>query len=404
MNNPENLQFLSQRYSLISILLHWITVVLLVTIATIGWYMSDLPNGAKGQEFLYQLHKSLGISVLFLTIGRISWRLMNPPPPFPKGLSELEKLVASSVHIGFYVLLFAIPVSGWIYVSTAQDFKVPTVLFGLISWPHLPLSEVSGLKAINEASDSAHSALVWATGILLILHVAGAVKHHFSNEGGVMHRMLSANKSPIPIQRVAIAVAVPALIFVSITLCSNTVHHSNQKSQNVTDSGKGNWVVDYDNSEIRFSGVHDGSDFSGTFENWSAEIQFNENNLEQSSATVLIQSASAKTGSRLYDDTLISSEWFNASDHPLIRVSVNEIRAFQNLYMYSSRADIQLKDVQLAVAFLFDLHTNENNADMIGQAILYRNELNLGQLSDANNDWVSNKIIVDIKLSATRKK
>lgn len=401
MNNSEVQRKKFQRYSLFAILLHWITVALLVSIATIGWYMSDLPDGARGQESLFQLHKSLGISVLFLTIARITWRLMNPPPPLPSDLSNWEKLLASSVHVGFYVLLFVIPLSGWVYVSTATDFQIPTVLFGLISWPHLPFSANSNVETINAVAESAHSALVWATIVLLVLHVAGAVKHQISGEDGVLHRMLSANSAPILMRRVAIAVAVPLVLFVSIALCSNTASRDNQSLQDHTLLNTGNWVVDYDQSKIGFSGVHDGSDFSGSFENWSANVLFDEDDLDRSKAVVQILSSSAQTGTRLYDDSLVSSEWFDTANYSTILVTVDEIEKIDDTY--TSLATLNLKDTEISVPFTFVLSFDDSHAKMTGQAILNRDSLNLGQVSDPNNEWVSNQIIVEVKVSATRR-
>ena len=401
MNDSEVQREKSQRYSLFAILLHWITVALLVSIAAIGWYMSDLPDGARGQESLFQLHKSLGISVLFLTIARITWRLMNPPPPLPSDLSNWERLLASSVHVAFYVLLFVIPLSGWIYVSTATDFQIPTVLFGLISWPHLPFSASSNLETINAVAESAHSALVWATIVLLVLHVAGAVKHQISGEDGVLHRMLSASTAPILMRRVAIAVAVPVLLFVSIALCSNTVNRDNQSLQDDTLSNTGNWVVDYDQSEIGFSGTHDGSGFSGSFEHWSANVLFDEEDLDRSRVVVRILSSSAKTGTRLYDDSLISSEWFDTANHSTILVTVDEIEKVDDTY--TSLATLNVKDTEITVPFTFGLSLDDSNAKMKGQAILNRDSLNLGQVSDPDSEWVSNQIIVEVKVSATRR-
>lgn len=401
MNNPKLQHKDSQRYSLFAILLHWITVASLVLIAAIGWYMSELPDGAMGQEFLYQFHKSLGITVLFLTLARIVWRLMNPPPPLPSDLSRGEKLIASVVHAGFYVLLFAIPVSGWIYVSTTRDFQVPTVLFGIISWPHLPLTENSNVESINAIAESTHSALVWATVVLLVLHVAGAVKHQFSGEGGVLHRMFIARKSPIFLWRLAIATFVPFLIFSSITLCTNRVSRTSDSFQEHSLSNTGNWIIDYDNSEIRFSGVHDGSNFSGIIENWSADINFYINAPDQSRIKIQIHSTSAKTGTRLYDDALTSTEWFDAVNFPIIIVTIDEVHHFDD--QYTSQATLKIKDRTITVPFDFQLSQIDYQTQMKGQAILSRNSLNLGQVSDPNNEWVSDQIIVDATVLANRK-
>ncbi len=401
MNNPKLQHKESQRYALFAILLHWITVASLVLIAAIGWYMSQLPDGAPGQESLYQLHKSLGITVLFLTIARIVWRLMNPPPPLPSDLSRVEKFLASFVHAGFYVLLFVIPLSGWVYVSTATDFQVPTVLYGIISWPHLPLINNSNVDSINTIAESAHSALVWATVALLILHVAGAVKHQFSGEEGVLHRMLIARKFPISLRNVAIAIVLPFFIFVSITLCSNHLTRTGDALQEPALPNTGNYVIDYDNSEIRFSGVHDGNNFSGIFENWSANINFHMFEPDQSHVTVNLQSASVKTGSRLYDEALTSSEWFDSANYPTIMVTVDEFSDFAGHFF--SQATLTIKDRQVTVPFDFELSQIVEKTQMEGQAILSRESLDLGQVSDPDNEWVSDQIIVDVKVLATQK-
>lgn len=398
MNNPRDDLNHSQRYSLFAIIIHWTTVVLLISLSASGWYMSDLPNGAEGQEFLYQLHKSLGITVLLLTVARIVWRLMNPPPALPDSLSRLEKLVASGVHLGFYVLLIAIPISGWIYVSTARDFQVPTVLFGLISWPHLPFSETADVTSIHEGAESVHSALVWMTVSLLFLHVAGAIKHQFADEDGVLSRMLSVKESPLKLRRVAIATAFPVVILAAVPLSSNLLNSTSPSKVSYTELPLGNWIVDYDQSEIRFSGMHDGSEFSGRFEKWSTHIQFDENALDDSVAVVKLFADSAKTGSALYDNSLKSAEWFDIANNPVIMVYLGGFLGYKD--GYASQVIVHLKDTKVRALLPFTLALDGPNAVMIGQTTLDRNSLNLGQVSDPDNEWVSNEIKVDIKVVA----
>ena len=79
----------SERYASVAITLHWLIAIALVGMIFGGWYMTDLPDGAPGQYFLYQMHKSVGITILLLTVARIIWRVMNPPPSLPDDMNGL---------------------------------------------------------------------------------------------------------------------------------------------------------------------------------------------------------------------------------------------------------------------------------------------------------------------------
>ncbi len=114
-----------QRYSGGAILLHWLIALALAGQMALGFAM---PKDASGFE-LYQLHKSIGIAILVLSVLRLGWRWRmggNRPPPSERGFTGW---LASAVHVGFYVVMIALPLTGWALVSTAE-IKVPTVLFG----------------------------------------------------------------------------------------------------------------------------------------------------------------------------------------------------------------------------------------------------------------------------------
>jgi len=81
----------SERYTIVAITLHWVMAIAIIGMIFGGWYMSDLPDGAPGQYFLYQMHKSIGITILLLTVARILWRVMNPPPALPDDMKGLDR-------------------------------------------------------------------------------------------------------------------------------------------------------------------------------------------------------------------------------------------------------------------------------------------------------------------------
>lgn len=178
------------RYTGVAISLHWLIAALIAGQILGGWTMTDEAT-PRAQAFqMFQLHKSFGFTILALSLVRLGWRFANPPPGLPPGMKGWEIAAARLTHVGFYVLMIGIPFSGWVLMSTAP-YSVTTMWFGLFEVPKLPvLPDLEGKRAINEAAESAHSALVWATIVLLGLHVGAALKHHFVNKDGVLVRML----------------------------------------------------------------------------------------------------------------------------------------------------------------------------------------------------------------------
>ena len=157
-----------------------------------GMTMTRLHPGSALQFSLYQLHKSVGITVLALTLVRIGWRLAHRPPPLPPTMPLWERRAAAAGHLGLYALLLAMPLSGWAAVS-ASLFNIPTVLYGLLPWPHLPglatLAPPAKLAA-EALLKQIHDAGAWTMLALLALHVGAALRHHFQLRDGVMARML----------------------------------------------------------------------------------------------------------------------------------------------------------------------------------------------------------------------
>ncbi|WMS44928.1 cytochrome b/b6 domain-containing protein [Acuticoccus sp. MNP-M23] len=193
MTTTAELPFRASRYTMGAIILHW-TIALFIVAQIVGGYaMNDILERGSAQQYdLFQMHKSLGITILVLTVGRIMWRLFNPPPAEPESVGRREGIVAHWVHILFYALLLIIPLSGWLIISVSS-IRVETVLFfqNWLPWPDLPLvgalSEGSR-DVLNEASEEVHGFLAYSTGALLVLHAAGAIKHHIA-DGNFLTRM-----------------------------------------------------------------------------------------------------------------------------------------------------------------------------------------------------------------------
>lgn len=187
------------RYSAVAIALHWTIAVLLVSMVFYGWWMEDLRHAALEGEVsfayvqgAYNWHKTAGILVLVLSLGRLGWRLTHPAPPLPAGMKPWEKLVARFTHVAFYAVMIGAPLGGWV---TASSTQLPSKMLNL-DWLLLPRLPVPQTDAFYEIAGSMHSAGGWAILILLALHAGAALKHHFVNRDGVLNRMIPGLNVP----------------------------------------------------------------------------------------------------------------------------------------------------------------------------------------------------------------
>jgi cytochrome b561 len=178
-------------YSAVAIAMHWLIAVLMLTNIGLAWYFTQLKGPAEVAPLA--LHKSIGITVLLLTLLRIGWRLANPPPPLPDHMARWERWAAKGTHYVFYFLMLAMPLSGWAMVSASPLIKLhPTVLFGVVPWPAVPYGHLDSdtLHGLRKLFGNTHATLAWVAYFMIALHVAAALKHHVIDRDDVLTRML----------------------------------------------------------------------------------------------------------------------------------------------------------------------------------------------------------------------
>ncbi len=160
---------------------HWITTLLVLPIIPIGIIMIRLPRGAL-QDTLFVAHESLGLAILGLTVLRLAWRLaQGAPRPSPE-LGPLEARASRAAHALLYVLLLAMPATGYLLVVYGG---FPLTFFGLAEVPRLVAKD----KPLSELAGAAHLTLQWVIYAAVLAHVAAALHHHFLRHNAVLARM-----------------------------------------------------------------------------------------------------------------------------------------------------------------------------------------------------------------------
>lgn len=168
------------RYTGVAIVLHWLVAVLVMANLVIVWTVDYTPDSVGA--VMIHTHKSFGITVLGLAILRLLWRAGHAPPPLA-GVSALERWGAHAAHALLYVLIFALPLSGWLEDSAWEGAaKNPTMLYGLVEWPHIGAiftMEPGAKERLHGVFETSHTVFGYALYVLLALHLAGALKHQF---------------------------------------------------------------------------------------------------------------------------------------------------------------------------------------------------------------------------------
>ena len=161
--------------------LHWLMALLLIGLLALGFYMHDLPLSPEKLN-LYAWHKWAGVSAFLLVLVRLSWRLGHTPPPLPAGMPRTMQLAAHAGHLVLYVLMIAIPLSGWL-MSSAKGFQ--TVWFGVLPIPDLLAKD----KETGELLALVHKSLNLLFVAAILGHIGAALKHHFIDKDGLLDRM-----------------------------------------------------------------------------------------------------------------------------------------------------------------------------------------------------------------------
>lgn len=176
-------------------IIHWVMALMIFAMLGFGIYMSNIETDLIRQFEMVQQHKSIGFTVFTLALLRVIWRLANPSPELPDSMPRWQVRASNMSHLLLYALMFALPVTGWLMASSsplndegAYPLQIKNMVFGLFEMPD-PFPQ--GSEALTNAFHTMHWFCALALGLLLLVHIAAALKHHIVDRDAVLRRMVS---------------------------------------------------------------------------------------------------------------------------------------------------------------------------------------------------------------------
>jgi cytochrome b561/polyisoprenoid-binding protein YceI len=418
------------RYTTVAIVIHWLIAAAIIFQIILGWRMGDGPKGPTTYA-LFQLHKSIGITILLLSLARLAWRLFNKPPAPPEGQPKWEKIASHVVHWGFYVIMIGLPVTGWIIVSTSR-VPIPTLLYGAVPWPHIPgLPELAaGAKhAWHEAGELGHGVLVKTTYLLLLLHLGAVAKHQVLDRDAVFGHMAAGAKPGIKEPRLWLAAAGLAAVIAAGYLYMPAVKAptpapapaaepapvaapaettptpvAETTAAPPTESALKDpvaWTVQK-SSTLTFTASWSGSAIDGRFKTWSADILFSPEALDRSKLTVAIDTASVDTGDAQRDQSLPSGDFFDTAEHPKATFTATKFRKTGE-GKFVADGTLDLRGVKKPLSLPFTLKIEGDTATARGVTTLDRTTFGVGQGEWASTDEIAAKVKVSFSITAKKK-
>lgn len=179
-----------ERWGPVSQALHWLVVLLILAQGAIGLVMTEMRNSPDKIE-AYALHKSIGLTLLALVALRLLWRLYAGAPLAVAGMPRWQARVASLTHALLYALLFALPLTGWLFNSAAG---FPLQWFGLFNLPDLAAAD----QGLRDLAGDLHETLFWALVLVALVHAAAAIHHHLFLQDATLARMLPGGWLRVP--------------------------------------------------------------------------------------------------------------------------------------------------------------------------------------------------------------
>jgi len=396
---------------------HWLTMLLMFTVIPLGiiahGMSEDILNPAIASTtldftrayLLFSLHKTLGVTIFFVALARILWAFTQPKPGLLNADNRLEATLAETIHWLLYGSLLLVPLTGWIHHAATSGFAPIRWPFGQ-SLPFVPKDAV-----IAATFAGLHMVLIWVLVLSILLHVAGALKHHLIDRDSTLRRMLpgTSDAPQPPEQHHSLLPLVAALAIWAAALAIGSIFgayggHSESESGHGHDQNHAleqvasDWQVT--DGTLDFDILQLGSKVTGSFADWTADITFDDTAGPgpAGQVNVIISIGSLTLGS--VTDQAKGPDFFDVETFPTATFS-GQIDKTSGGYV--ATGPLTIRDHSIDVTLPFDLTLTDGTAEMTGTLPLSRLDFGVGT-SMPDETSVGFAVDVTVSLKATRNK
>lgn len=378
---------------------HWLTALFILTAFPLGMIAYNAPYDTAEElarkAMLFSAHKTVGIAAFFTAVLRILWALKQPRPGLLNAENRLEAFAAETAHWILYGCMVLVPLTGWIHHAASEGFAPIWWPFGQ-SLPLIPKDET-----IYAVFGSIHKTLTPVLLITILAHVGGALKHLIIDRDKTLQRMLPGSwTAPVPPAQTHSGLPIVTAVVVwvaALTLgaLSAQTPETAAKSAELAEV-QSDWVVQEGTLGIRVKQF--GSDVTGSFANWTAEISFDEisDTDQHGSVTVTIDIASLKLGT--VTQQAMGRDYFNVEAFP---TAVFNAGIFAADAGYVARGNLTLRGETVPVELPFTLSITDGIASMQGTTDLQRLDFGIGQ-NMADESSLAFEVTILTELTAKR--
>ena len=389
-----------KHYGAVAKSLHWTTALLVLTLIPLGIYANGLPydtSEALAQKaWLFSLHKTLGVTVFFVALARILWAITQTKPAGLHPERKLETFAATTVHWLLYGSLLLVPLSGWIHHASTAGFAPIWWPFGQ-DLPMVPKSE-----SLAATTAGLHIVFERVLAVSILLHLAGALKHHFIDKDATLRRML-AGAPQILAQKPAEKTALPLVAAIVVWACALFVgaglgvyqKHDSSVQAAALEAVQSDWVVQDGSLQITVTQL--GSPVTGSFADWTAAISFDETRDSGTvgSVEVVVSIGSLTLGS--VTSQALGADFFNADEFPTATYTADILRDADG---YRADGTLTIKETTQPLVLPFTLDVSDGAARMSGQTDLDRRDYAVG-ISQKDAASLGFSVDITVELTAT---
>ncbi|MEX0347995.1 MAG: cytochrome b/b6 domain-containing protein [Paracoccaceae bacterium] len=383
----------SRSYGSVSKSFHWLTALLIFTVIPLGLIANTMAAAVVNPDipttdaqvartaFLFSMHKTIGVTIFFVALARIIWTLRQPHPGLLNADNKPEAFAAETVHWLLYGSLVLVPLSGWIHHAATTGFAPIWWPFGQ-NLPYVPKSE-----SVAAFFGGLHWILQWVLIGALVLHIAGALKHHVIDRDQTLRRMLPGpNTAPEPpAQHHSALPPVAALVAWGVAIAGGAMigafghgalEHDDHAHADHADLAEvqSDWRVEEGSLGISITQLS--SEVEGSFAEWTAAISFDAPDApgKAGEVEVVVSIPSLTLGS--VTGQALGADFFDAEQFPTARFNAE---LFKTETGYEARGPLTIRDQSVDVVLPFELTLDDDRAEMTGSLLLNRLDFGIGQ-------------------------